>query len=256
MVNLTSAKTAKSLQALSGADYVVLGGGWGPDDVFVTAAGDRYGAEVHAARLYSIIHPISPPIFVLNAFLGLFLVAVLAPICLEPPLKKHFHAFGEYQKQCFANDSCDPGNTGKLFLGAGFWLALFLGGVVVSILALFAINFFVIGLLSYDIAVEKMVFALLIGLFVSTPSVYRGVCAATTAESGKHSIGVETEQALFKNIWLKFMRVAASISKTMCHGFRELRNKLILSGLANILGGISIIFYIGYTAYLMAKDFF
>jgi len=254
-VNLTSAKAAKSLHALSGADYVVLGGGWGLDDVFVTAAGDRYGAEVHAAKLYSIIHPIRSPIFALNAFLGLILVAWGAPKCLEPPLKKHFHAFGEYQKQCFANVNCDSGSTGKVFLSASFWLALFLVSTFLFILALFLINIFVINLLSYDIAVTKMVFALLIGLFVSTPSVYRGVCAAGRAEPSKHSAGAETEQASLKEIWLKSMRVVASIFKTMRQGCNDLLNKSVFSGLANILGGLLLFLYVGYTVYLMAKDF-
>jgi len=249
MVNLTSVKAAKSLHALSEADYVVLGGGWGLDDVFVTAAGDRYGAEVHAATLYSIIHPIRPPIFALNAFLGLFLVAWLAPKWLDPPLKKHFHYFGEYQKQCFANESCDSGNTGKLFLGASFWLLLFLVSTVFFVLLLFLINTFVVYLFSYDIAVAKIVFALLIGLFVSTPSVYRGVCAAAAAGPNNHGIALEAGQASFK-------RAAASIIKTMDHGLDELGKKSVLSGLANILGGISLLSYIGYTICLLARDFF
>jgi len=270
-LTLNSVKDVENMHALARADYIVLGGGWGADDVFVTIAGDRYGAEVHAARLYSVENPVRGPIFPINAILGVLVVGVVAQLMIKPPLRKHFEYFGKYQttRQCATGNVCGFSESGKgfslaslesgqNFLLASSWLAVFLLAVLSCLLLLLAINTIVVHLLNYDIGVANMVFALVIGLFISTPRIYRSVSGgAGQTSQGTEQKGEHKKNSSHKAIVDRFRYALQVNLATIKHGAEQIRHGSIRSGLANFTGGIlSLAFYFIYTFWLMLRDLF
>lgn len=260
---LNTVGEVRGMDALRGADYIVLGGGWGPDDRHLTAAGgEHYGAEVHAARLHSLIHRATEPPFLFTALLGVVLVGGLALPSAQWTLREHFVEFERYRTsrqrlhpEGCRPEGCRPEESGRYFLTATLWLLAFFVLLIFWIALLFLLNTVAVQRFSCRFEISNLVFAFVTGLFVMAPRTYRnalegnGLAARNNAE--KHD-GAGPCRVILDRFWCALHAHWRSI----VHGWSQLCRLDISGGLANLFGiALSILFF-SWAGFVLLRDFF
>jgi len=263
---LASVNQVTELKHLADVDYVVLGGGWGPDDRFVTVAGERYGSEVHAAQIYSALQPISPA----HPFFGVVLSLLLIKWGFEPAcrqtLVRHFEYSAQHQR--LRTDFSIPlkrrGHSGRHFFLSMVYLVGFLGMLLLLLLAMLAINAGFRLLFSYDLGVNAMMPGVFLWLFFNTP---RFAQEATACKSEKCSPECERKAGEIlantaRGLYATLIADLAAISRFRVVVVKSrpgavLPYRVNRKALADALGGtISFAFFVVYLTWLALEQLF
>lgn len=125
------------MAALKPAKFVVLGGGWGQDDIHQTPTGPRFGAALHAASVYSLKHPIHDVYAVIEILLDVFLLKKLFEPLATKLLRAYFAASRRHAARVGVARDGAPGGQDFLLAAAallGFIVLLltFCAGVLAA----------------------------------------------------------------------------------------------------------------------------